>query len=91
MAAELIDLQVDDQGRVTIPDETRREHGIKPGDRIQVLVPPKVTVSMPRNPTSFLDYIGILPSLPEYADDEDMTRQNRDATEEAFLRRQNRQ
>lgn len=36
MAAEPIDLLVDDQGRVTLPDETRRELGIKSGDRVRL-------------------------------------------------------
>jgi AbrB family looped-hinge helix DNA binding protein len=91
MVARSIELPLDDDGRITVPAETRRELGLEPGDLLRLVVPSRAKVTLPENPTSFLDYLGVLPALEEYVDDEDMARQIRDATDEAVLRRENRQ
>lgn len=45
MVAQSITLPIDDEGRVTIPDETRRELGIKPGDQVRIsVIPPLLSV-----------------------------------------------
>jgi AbrB family looped-hinge helix DNA binding protein len=91
MVARSIELPLDNDGRITVPAETRRELGLEPGDLLRLVVPSRATVTLPENPTSFLDYLGVLPALKEYVDDDDMVRQIRDATDEAVVRRRNRQ
>lgn len=90
MVAERFILPINEDGDVTIPSATREDLGLKPGDLVELTVIRHTPRPADRQSIPFLELAGVLPALERFRDDDDMSEQIREATDDAITRRSSR-